>query len=267
MLLTHSNEAHGRYGNNFANIGSVRDSPPGNYLLRPAGARPAGLTMCDGPDTPGYKGIIDFATIYGSLEIRLLLRNNGTDLKTVHKYQHETKTKTIPRNGSPLAPALTESLLQKGALTNAAYSPAGFFTSGNATNILDLLAKVAPYNPPQNRALTGEIDAMLARAGISNGTYEAKPYNLTAVNDIVLYNSSKSTNPIKGGWKNFGHGWFQEHRNSSGDFHTDYSMQPTSSKRIAQSFRSRPAKNECSYASQHCLHRLPRVGLQAVPLP
>lgn len=257
MLFTHSNKYLGRYGNNFANIGSVRDNPPGDYLLRPAGSRPAGLTMCNGSDTSGYQGIVDFATIYGSLEIRLLLRNNGTDLKTVHKYQHETKTKTISRNEAPLAPALTESLLQNGALANAAYTPAGLFTPGNATNILDLLAKVAPYNPPQNRALTGEVDAMLARAGISNGTYHAKTYNLTAVNDIIQYNSSISTNPIKDHWKNFGNGWYQEHRNDSGDFHTDYSEQLTSSQDIAQSFRRRATNNVCSYASQHCLYRLP----------
>ena len=93
----------------------MRNSPPGNYLLRPAGSRPAGLTMCNGSDASGFQGVVDFATSYGSLEIRLLLRNNSTDLQTVHRYQHETKTKTIPRNESALAPPLTESLLQKKA--------------------------------------------------------------------------------------------------------------------------------------------------------
>lgn len=223
--------------------------------------------MCNGSDASGFQGVVDFATSYGSLEIRLLLRNNSTDLQTVHRYQHETKTKTIPRNESALAPPLTESLLQNGALASAAYHPAGFFTPGNATNILDLLAKVAPYNPPQNRSLTSEIDAMLARAGISNGVYTPKPYNLTAINDIIQYNSSISTNPIKDQWKNFGHGWYQEHRNSSGDFHTDYSKQPTPPQEIAQSFCRRSTNNECSYASQHRLHRLPRIGIQAGPLP
>lgn len=172
----------------------------------------------------GYQGIIDFATAYGSMEVRILLLNNGSDLNTLHGYQNEITTKIVSRNAAPIAPRLTESLLGNGELSKAAYSPPTELDSANATSVLKLLAKLAPYNPPANKALVTEVDQMLARAGIANGVYNEADFNITAVNDIILQETAEvlTPSPSSAAWVGYGHGWWGPSRAQSGNFHSAY---------------------------------------------
>lgn len=147
-------------------------------------------------DSNGYQGIIDFATIYGSMVVRILLLNNESDLNTLHAYQNKIYTKTISLDGAPLAPRLTESLLDNEKLAAAAYSSPFELDSTNATRILNLLAKLAPYNPPADTSLVAEVDEMLARDGIANGVYNAPTtLNITAVDELIGLATQEQLSP------------------------------------------------------------------------
>lgn len=173
----------------------------------------------------GYQGIVDFPTVYGSMEIRILLLNNGSDLKNVHDYQNQIYTKTIPRDSAPLAPRLTTSLLDHGKLSLAAYSAPEELDSANATSILKLLAKLAPYSPPAEKSLVAEVDEMLSRAGIVNGVYNTNTkINTTAVNEIIGLDAEQILTPVPGSptWTNYGNDWWGPQKDQSGNFHSAY---------------------------------------------
>lgn len=204
-------------------------------------------------DSDGYKGIIDFATAYVWMEIRLLLLNNGSDLNTLHGYQNKIKTKAIPRNAAAIAPRLTASLLGNGELSTAPYSPPTELDSANATNVLKLLAKLAPYNPPASKALVAEVDQMLARAGIANGIYNEADFNITAVNDIILQETAEvlTPSPSSAAWVNYGHGWWGPSRAQAGNFPSAYRK----SKQIAA-----PVVALTPCFSDEGIHRLSRIS-------
>lgn len=172
----------------------------------------------------GYQGIIDFATAYGPMEIRILWLNNGSDLNTLYGYQNEIRTKMIPRDAASLAPRLTGSMLGNGELAPAAYSSPHELNSANATAIWNLLAKLAPDIPPANKALVAEVDQMLARAGIANGVYNGADFNISAVNELIGLETEKvlTPGPNSLAWTDCGHSWWGPSRAQSGNLHSAY---------------------------------------------
>ncbi|KAL3417963.1 hypothetical protein PVAG01_10973 [Phlyctema vagabunda] len=97
------------YSNSFANLGSISNSPPGDYLLTAAGDDEAGIWLVgEGYESNKYKGIIKFPTTYGSIMMRIVIKNSGSDLEKVHAIQSQVKMATIERGGETLAAALTQ---------------------------------------------------------------------------------------------------------------------------------------------------------------
>ncbi|RYO25952.1 hypothetical protein AA0111_g8348 [Alternaria arborescens] len=64
------------YGNNFANLGTMINNPPGDYLITVARDDKPGLLMLDKDNYGGskYKGIIKSPTEYGGIMLRIVLR-------------------------------------------------------------------------------------------------------------------------------------------------------------------------------------------------
>ncbi|KAG9195079.1 hypothetical protein G6011_00199 [Alternaria panax] len=110
------------YGNNFANLGSVINSPPGGYLITIAEDDGSDLSMLDEDTYEGskYMGIIKFPTTHGSIMLRIVLKNNTIDIHEVKSIQSQIKMSTIERAGEPMASALMPSLLGDGQLSPAA---------------------------------------------------------------------------------------------------------------------------------------------------
>lgn len=111
-----------RYGDNFANIGSVTNSTPGTYLMRTVDAAHAqpGLQLISDGACQGerakygsrYLGFINFPTTYGSLLIRILLRNNSTDVAVVQRIQSQIQFSPVNRTDAKAqAPSLSLDLL------------------------------------------------------------------------------------------------------------------------------------------------------------
>lgn len=156
------------YGNNFANIGAVGQSKPGAYLVQPANAT-------SGRNTSAYDGIINSPATYVFLLTRIYVRQNTTeDLAIVHSYQDQltvslrNRTGTAAHGAAP--PPLTASLLSFNSTTLT-----------TAEEILELTARLAPYNGPESYAERSKVERLLRESGIHGGRYHAQPgINVTA---------------------------------------------------------------------------------------
>jgi hypothetical protein len=154
-----------RFGNNFANIGSLTPKyPPGKYLLRCTDDN-HGVQLEGVKD--GYTGYVNSSTPYGFLPTRLLLRNTTTDVKTVHGWQDAIIPEPVARAGPPIAPPLN---LQMWA--EPKYNVSSTTNLVKAT--LELTATLAPYNLPTvaDREWVAE---KLAEAGIKDGKFVQPP--------------------------------------------------------------------------------------------
>jgi len=209
-----------RYGDNFANLGSVTNSIPGKYLMSladEADAAPGMQLMNDTQSNAAgcqYKGIVNFPTTYGSLLIRILLRNNGTDLNVVHGYQSQITlspvNRTTPTLSKSTAPSLSVDLLN------------GSLTGSPAQQLLQLTARLSPYNQPELRSEVGNVSRILEFAGLRGGSYNQPPgVNLTEAEESaalsILEDLSKPQSR-----ELFNHGWLQFIPAISGNFFSDF---------------------------------------------
>jgi hypothetical protein len=213
-----------RYGNNFANVGFTTNSPPGDYLITFAKDDEPGIWMFNETDyrCTRYKGIIEYPTIYGSIMFRILVKNNGTDLGTVHAIQAQLNLTLIDREGDPLAPSLTPALLGNGQLSDAALQLPFNLSITQTTETFQLLAQFSAANPPEDKSDIGHVNAMLIAAGIKDGQdtppagidYEQVSTMIAKEIESLLSNASN-----RGFDQN---GWFDLLSSLSGDFHTHY---------------------------------------------
>jgi hypothetical protein len=164
------------YGNNFAGMSINEDSPPGDYLIRRADdalVQP-GIEYTTPAQLSAYKGVISYATTYGIMLGRILVRQNTTeDIATIRDYQDQTILKTIPRNLSQpfaaQAPRLSRELVDTSNATN------------RVTGYLNLLAKIGQFNQPDVLSDRYRVASKLGLAGIADGVYTPpRTVNLTA---------------------------------------------------------------------------------------
>ena len=151
-----------RYGNNFANVGSVGGNSSGEYLLQRAEDCDQKRRHHEAMD--GYQGQILSPTTHGTLLVRDLVKNNGSDLAYVQNLVKEAKLTKLPRNDTARHTTTP--------LTNATF--AAYYESGANTPlaVMELLAKLAAANPPLSKSETAHVDHELRAAGIRYDTYK-----------------------------------------------------------------------------------------------
>jgi Protein of unknown function (DUF1254) len=163
-----------RYGNNFANLGTLTNTPPGQYYivrscigdhqssfaqtLASTSFTPAQEVM-DHPSHGRESGdnTITMPTAYGIITLRILVENS-TNVDTVVAIQKKFTLSTVHRPES-CAPTLTLELLTSGI--------EGSFSQ----RILQLTARLASYNPPEVESDVAWVNSTLELAGIVNNTY------------------------------------------------------------------------------------------------
>jgi hypothetical protein len=175
------------YGNNFAGISINENSPPGDYLIRRADdalVQP-GIEYVTRAESSAYKGVVSYATTYGIMLGRILVRQNTTeDISTIRNYEDQTFLKTIPRNLSQSfaiqAPRLSRSLIDTSNATD------------RVTGYLNLLAKIGQFNQPDVLSDRYRVASKLGLAGIADGVYSPPcAVNLSAA--TIAANASIST--------------------------------------------------------------------------
>ncbi|KAI9871211.1 MAG: hypothetical protein M1830_003194, partial [Pleopsidium flavum] len=208
------------YGDNFANLGSVTNSIPGKYLMRLADEAQAipGLQLMNDTQSNGaggkYEGIVNFPTTYGSLLIRILLRNNGTDLNIVHSYQAQISLSPVNRTAlslsKPVAPSLSVDLLN------------GSLTGSPPQQLLQLTARLSPYNQPELRSEVSNVSRILELAGLRGGSYnQPAGVNLTEAEEVATLSISNDLTKAESR-EYFNHGWLQFVPAISGNFFSDF---------------------------------------------
>jgi hypothetical protein len=170
-------------------IGSVPESRAGNYTLRWTPGR-------EYPRSAGNADLtIDSPVAYGYLEIRVVVRNNGTDLAQGQKIINECNLAKAEHSGSTHSGIPPLNLSQF----------ANISTASTPVAILDLTARTLKACPPYNVTNPGAVIRELAAAGVSEGSY--KPLtgvNLTAATDSalesLLANNATFYRDLNDGW-------------------------------------------------------------------
>jgi hypothetical protein len=182
-----------RFGENYAVIGSISGSSFGNYALR-WNPQLNGQTIVEDKGTL----CIQSPVAYGSLLVRILVRNNSTDLAQAVKIINGCK------------------LIEAGPRPRAAFDktpPLSLATfeglPENATGVLELTARTLNGLPPINVTNPRAVDKELNVAGIHQGSY-SKPtgVNLTAATNVALeaianYEKTSAFFSLGNGWKRF----------------------------------------------------------------
>lgn len=148
------------YGDNFANVGAANINASGQYRLRAPTDGTSKFGVEKSSDGSTYVADIYSPTYYGNLLIRWGV--SDTDLDVVHGYQSSDMLTTVNRTDIGSAPPLTELGVSK-------ISPLS--TTSPAIQVLDLLARYAPWCQPETDVSANEVNTMLAAAGISDGKY------------------------------------------------------------------------------------------------
>jgi hypothetical protein len=135
---------------------------------------------------------------YGTLLVKILVRNNGTDLAQAAKIIDGCKLiKAGPRPGAAFdnTPPLSLSTFEG--------------LSENATGVLELTARTLNGLPPINVTNPCAVEKELNAAGIRQGSY-SKPagVNLTAATNVALeaisnYQKTSAFFSLGNGWKRF----------------------------------------------------------------
>jgi hypothetical protein len=174
----------------------VSASKAGKYLLRFADSN------CN--DCNGYEGCIASPTPIGSLLVRVEVKNNSTDVAHVDSYLHNSSLTSInPR--TPYLPAL--------ALTDFAHL-------SNATELstLQLTARLESRAAPETDLFKAAVPAILALAGISNGSYrQPAGVNLTLASSLAHASASAFENVLSN-YPSLGNGWSILNNSYSGTF-------------------------------------------------
>jgi hypothetical protein len=196
------------FGNNFANVGTGNDAGGGDYTLRLRPTDSYGVEVVNASSRrEEARRYINSPTLHGTLLIRWLI--NATNQEAVHSYQNATILHGIDRENMSLS----------GTPLNMLNWNQGDSTP--AEHILNLLAQLAPSNPPEIDQDTDRVDTLLSAAGISDGSYTRQNVNLTTANASALAfaaaDSKSSLLPLNNGWSML-------QPNKTGDFATDYGV-------------------------------------------
>jgi hypothetical protein len=168
-----------------------------------------------------YKGIIKSPTAYGGIMLRIVLKNNTTDVDEVKAIQSQIKMTTVERVGEPIASALTLSLLGNGQISPAAFLLPFNFSVAQTTQTLQLLAQLNEANPPVERSDLDRVNSMLAAAGINNGNYTAPAgLNYAQVYEIMGKEFMSLLDPSSHAFNQ--NGWFTLLPSMSGNFGIEY---------------------------------------------
>jgi hypothetical protein len=173
----------------------VDNNSSGQYILRRASDCPRETNHQE--TDKHYQGHIFSPTTYGTLLVRDLVKNNGSDLIYVQNLVKKAKLTEIPRKkitGHEAVP-----------LTNATFT--GYYEAGTNVPlaIMDLLVKLAPANPPINKSDTQHVYNKLRAAGIRHDTYMTPTgVNLSlAYSEVEASINSYATSSVQ----SLGNGW------------------------------------------------------------
>ncbi|KAH6684898.1 hypothetical protein F5X68DRAFT_171342 [Plectosphaerella plurivora] len=204
------------YGNNFANIGSLDAYSAGSYRVR-QDDQDFGVIAAT---TEGFLGQVNSPTPHGLLLVRTAVYQSDKSYSAVHAFQDAIDVQASPRTSSPdsIPPALDLALFSE-----PRFNPEHQDTS-LASAVLELLAFFHPISPPRVVQDAAWIGTMLARAGISNGSF-TKPAGVSLEGAVAMANSTAKASLNQAGFRqHLGNNWTLTAPDVSGDFGSFYNV-------------------------------------------
>jgi hypothetical protein len=196
------------FGNNFANVGTGNEAGSGDYRLRLRPTDSYGVEVVNGSSREGEgRRYINSPTLHGTFIIRWLV--NATNQEAIHSYQNTTILHGVDR----------ENLDLFGTPLNMINWDLG--NSTPAEHVLNLLAQLAPSNPPEIVQDTDRVETLLSAAGISDGSYAKQDVNFTTANTSALASAARDG---KSSLLSLNNGWSILQSNKTGDFGTEYGL-------------------------------------------
>ncbi|KAK7028727.1 DUF1254-like protein [Favolaschia claudopus] len=204
------------YGNNVCSIGTVTNSTAGKYLIQYRPSNAACDLIPDAGDE--YAGTISLPTVYGQILLRIEVFNSS-DVDDIVSTIQPHFTLTSLNTPSAGAPPLTSALLNDNLAVD-----------NPSLHLLQLLSRVASFNPAEEASDAEHVAATLEAAGISASSQSyTQPPDLdlasaytTALNLVQQVPSNPanllplgSSAPIT---------WSTTLPSLSGDFHTRYDL-------------------------------------------
>lgn len=161
------------------------------------------------------KGYINSPTPYGVVTTRILLIDQVTDVKNVHRYQDATKVVCLERKSGPSAPPLDLNIFTQVAGSESSPVP-------EEEQVLHLTAALAPINLSEVITDRGWIAYTLEKAGIKSGKF-IQPINTSlkvAVDEALR--SARTLKMTAGFVRDLGNNWFSNSSLIQGDFRSFY---------------------------------------------
>jgi hypothetical protein len=163
-------------------------------------------------NTEVYQGVVNLSTAYAFLVIRIeALSNTTEELSILQGYQNATELQLKDLTAASAVPSLSDVTPQ-----------GGLQSISEVQRQLEFAARVLPYNPGEVISDRERVSEILAKAGISNGTYTPqRSVNLTCASAMANSSiSSDSTNPTN--LVDLGNGWTIPVASHQGNFGTNY---------------------------------------------
>lgn len=196
------------FGNNFANVGTGNEAGSGDYVLRLRPTDSYGVEIVGGTSGEDEsQRYINSPTLHGTLLIRWLV--NATNQAAIRSYQNATILRGIDRENMTLSGT---------PLTMINWN---LGDSSPALHVLNLLAQLAPSNPPEIVQDTDRVETLLSAAGIFDGSYTKQSVNLTTANASALAFAARDS---KSSLTTLNNGWSILQPNKTGDFRTEYGV-------------------------------------------
>lgn len=100
-----------RYGDDLANLGNLRNTTPGKYLITYDSSADCPENISTNNLPHGFAGIIKFPVAYGLTILRLETNRSEADVEEVNAIQKSFAVRSVKRGGEPAAPRLNLSMV------------------------------------------------------------------------------------------------------------------------------------------------------------
>ncbi|KIW72720.1 hypothetical protein PV04_00896 [Phialophora macrospora] len=210
------------YGNNFSSVMAHLGDKPGKYRLTFAANNDMGLRFNE--DTSDEQGVVGCPTPYGVLTVRILLRDQKGDVKSVHGFQDAIGTTLVPRQTKIEVPPLDLEIFSqvKGSEGNPV---------SEEEQVLHLTAMLSDLNLSEVVRDRSWIASTLEKAGISNGKFTQPPRTSLSAAVIEADRSGLALKATSGFVRKLGNDWYANSPMISGDFRSFYAARYMTAKR------------------------------------
>lgn len=194
----------------------------GQYRLTFAANNDIGLSL--NQDTSDEQGVVGCPTPYGVMTVRILLRDQKGDVKSVHGFQDAIGTSLVRRKATTEVPPLDLEIFSPVKGSDGSHL-------SEEEQVLHLTAMLSEWNLSEVVQDRGWIESTLKKAGISHGHFTQPPRTSLGAAVGEANRSALALKATSGFVRKLGNDWFANSPLISGDFRSFYAARYMQAKR------------------------------------